>query len=187
MKTEILVAVISGFAVSLTTIVTVIVNARNSRRIEALKTALEQKKEKDNEVMKWLLSYQTDIIHQHLLSLKEFLTVVQYSKDRLRSILEIYDHMIIEERQAQLEAIRQSVIDKYAATRFYFDSTPYGGQAHLIKSKLLLIITKLLTGGKPDMSLKRLLIDEISMSQHELHKGMEREILQRYHTIQNKV
>jgi hypothetical protein len=187
MKTEIIVAMIAGLTAIVTAITTAILNTRNSRKIELLKTQLEQKQVKDNEVMKWLLSYKTDMIHQHLSSLKEFLTIVQYSKDRLRSIFDVYDNLFPEERKQQLQMIQQSVIDKYAQTRYHFDTTPYGEQAHSIKSRLLFIIAKLLSTDSRDQAFIHVLIEDISVKQNELHKGMEQEILQLYHSIQSTV
>lgn len=187
MKTEIIVAIIAALTAIITGITTIIVNTRNSRKIEILKIELEQKKAKDNEVMKWLLSFKTDRIHQHLSSLKEFLTVVQYSKDRLRSILDAYDSILPEERRQQLQTIQQAIIDKYALTRYYFDSTPYGEHAHFIKSHLLLMIIKLLSADSQDHAQIRSLTEEISLRQNELHKGMEEEIVQLYESIQTTV
>jgi len=187
METAIMVSLITGLTAISTAIITVIVNTRNSRKIETLKTELEQKKVKDNEIMKWLLSYKTDMIHQHLASLKEFLSVVQYSKDRLRSILQANGSMFPEEKKQQLQIIQQAIIDKYSITRYYFDNTPFGEQAHFIKSNLLLIITKLLSDNGTDNSLILSLIEEISVRQNKLRIGMEQEILQLYHSIQSTI
>lgn len=184
MKTEILVAIITGTAAIATAIATVIINTRNSRRIETLRSALEQKKEQDNEVMKWLLSHQTSMFNQHLVSLREFLSIVQHSKDQLRHLLDAADGILPDERKSQLHTIRKSIIDKYATTRYYFDTTPYGDQAHLIKSKLL-VISNLLLGGKRQYPEVCSLIHEVSVCQNELHKGMEKELLVRYRSIQN--
>ncbi|PWV55534.1 hypothetical protein [Chitinophaga sp. S165] len=187
MQTEILVAVIAAIAAVVTAITSAVINIRNSQKIELLKNELERKKVKDQEIMKWLISYKTDMVDQHLVSLKDFLTILQYSKDRLRNIFINYDSIISEERAGQLQNVQHAIIEKYSMTRYYFDNTVWGDLAHNIKSNLLSIIGELSSTNDLDRAMITSLIHDVSVKQNELHKGMEQEILQLYQSLQNSL
>jgi hypothetical protein len=77
MVTQVLIAIITGCVGLLTAVLTTFWTFLQSRKITNLKSELELKKEKDSQTFKFLLSYETDMINQYFIHLKEFLILTQ--------------------------------------------------------------------------------------------------------------
>jgi hypothetical protein len=183
-------AIIVAFISAITAIITAIISVKHARKqalaVEKLKAALEQERTEVNSLITWMVAYDTDMIHQYSLHAKEFLSEAQYAKDRLRDIADTFHNRFTVERINDLLSIKDAIITKYAGTRYYFDKTPYKESAHLIKSRLLLIIKEMLTAHVEVKTIYQW-IDDISAAQRELHMGMEAEIKQLCNDIRSKV
>lgn len=188
MNTAIVVALLGTF----TTLITAILVAWNTRKqsiaIAKLKARLGQENIEVNTVIAWLFAHNTDTIKQYRVSAKEFLSVVQYAKDRLRNIADTYDHWFPEERTQHLVEIQEMVITKYSATRYELDNnTICSYKAHRMKGLVLTVAEMLITPQYYGMEFIQECIMEVSARQLELREEVEKEIQQLCSVIRSKV
>jgi hypothetical protein len=113
METKVLIAIIAGSAGFLAAVSTSIWTYIQSKKITTLKNELELKKEKDSMKFKFLLSYETDVINQYFIHLREFLNISQLIKDQIRELIKEYDHSFKEELIHKLKASKSQIINQF--------------------------------------------------------------------------
>lgn len=113
-----------------------------------------------------------------------YITVVQHTKDSLRSYIHLSECMSKSKRLAILHELREKLTDCYSSSRAYFDSTPYGGHAHIVKSGLLNVILKLESGQPYDPIDLLDAINLISSDQQHFTQGMRHAVTQLQYTLQ---
>lgn len=116
--------------------------------------------------------------------LRKYISVVQRTKDQLRVHIYTFHNVSRNERMAALHQLREKLINSYSDYRPFFDNTPYGDHAHIVKRRLLNIILKiesLQTLNSEDL-LKA--INLVSTHQKQLTQGIRRSISQMQENLQ---
>jgi len=167
MNSSILIPVITGIIALITAVITSYWTYIQSKRIETLKRELEVQKETDSQIFKFLLSYETDKVNQILIALKEYLTLVQTSKDQIRDIGHNRNVYFGEESESKLIEIRKSIIEQYAKSVYYFNENDVGKNAHTIKNYFLEIIDDIMIEGCQSDQID-ILLKKISITQDQL-------------------
>jgi hypothetical protein len=156
-------------------------------KLEKIKMDLDLEKEKHLQLVKWLITYETNIMDQVHVNLKEYFKTTQHIKDQLREFVRFNEREVAEERNKSLLKLRDEIICKYSEARFYFEDTALNRSAHTIKGSFLVIIHMLLSDEPHETTHMTELIDLITIHQQELHKGMTTEINRLYQSLQTSV
>ncbi|SKA38393.1 hypothetical protein SAMN04488128_104425 [Chitinophaga eiseniae] len=116
--------------------------------------------------------------------LRKYITIVQRTKDQLRVHIYTSHNMSRSKQLAALHQLREKLLDHYADYRTLFDSTPYGGHAHIVKHGLLNVILKLesLQPYNPEDLLEA--INLISSDQEHLTQGIHRTVSRMQQNLQ---
>ncbi|WP_212004857.1 hypothetical protein [Chitinophaga sp. HK235] len=159
---------------SLTSVFTTIFNAFSKRKL----FQLQKKDARQKQVSDYLLNTSTAHINQLDNTLRQYISVVQRTKDQLRVFIYTSHNMSKKRKAATLHLLREELINCYSASRSYFDSTPYGGHAHLVKSGLLNIILELESSCEYDPENLLEAINLVTSDQDQLCKGLARSVHQ---------
>ncbi|MBC9909573.1 hypothetical protein [Chitinophaga varians] len=165
---------------SLTSIFRTVYEALTQRSLLKRKAQREQQRQ----VSSFIFHTHTSNITQLEEVLRKYIAVVQRTKDQLRTHIYIAHSMSKNKRMASLHQLRETLIESYADYRPFFDATPYGGHAHIIKSGLLNIILKLESSApcNPEDLLEA--INLVSADQEQLTKGIYRSVSQMQQHLQ---
>lgn len=186
MNSKILFAIITGLIGLITALATGIWTLIQSKKIEKLKTELELKKDKDTQIFKYFLSYETDTINQYFFHLKDFLIKTQAFKDQIREIIKNFDKYFPKELNEKLTDIKLSIIDQYSKSVFYFNKADPNKNAHTIKNLFIELIDSIISRDERDPHNINEQLSEISERQIQLQKVMEEEIEKLLDSIKNK-
>lgn len=186
MDSKILFAIITGAIGLVTALATSIWTLVQSKKIEKLKNELELKKEKDTQIFKYFLSYETDTINQYFIHLKDFLIKTQAFKDQIREITKNLDKYFPKERNEKLTEIKLSIIDQYSKSVFYFNKADPDKNAHTIKNLFIDLIDSIIPEDKIETNNIIEQLNEISKRQIQLQEVMGVEIEKLMDTIKNK-
>ena len=186
MDSKIIIAIATGSLGLITALITSFWTLLQSKKIEKLKNELDFKKEKDSQIFKYLLTFETDIINQYVINLRDFVKITQQLKDQLRDSLNKRNDFFFEELSVSLNTIKQSIINQYSISAYYFNQTDNEKNAHEIKNLFLSIIDKVLSNDTFDSDLITNQIKEISKRQEELQSNVDSEIKRRLHEIEMK-
>ena len=176
------VAMITGIIALITSLVTSYRSFYQSKKIETLKNDLEIKKENDTQILKFLLSYETDKINQNLLAIKDYLTTIQKIKDQLRYIVNNLDSFFKQDIVNNVVGLRNEVTDKYSSYVYFFNQSDTNKNAHTIKN-LFLKIFDLMMLSNIDIESINATISEITERQSDLQSDMNNEIEKLIHSI----
>lgn len=186
MDSKILFAIITGAIGLITALATGILTLVQSGKIEKLKNELELKKDKDTQIFKYFLSYETNTINQYFIHLKDFLIKTQAFKDQIREIAKNIDKYFPKELNEKLTEIKLSIIDQYSKSVFYFNKADPNKNAHTIKNLFIELIDSIITRDETESRNVNEQLNEISKRQIQLQKVMEEEIEKLLDTIKNK-
>ncbi len=186
MDIEILIAILTGGVGLITSIVISIFTFFQAKKIAKLKFELDLKKEKDNQVFKFILTFETDKVNQQFIHLRDFLRTTQILKDRLRGILKNKNDYIESELSEDLKELRETIIIQYSNSFYYLNQTDNNRYAHTIKNLFIKIVDSLGSHKKEEVDEANRLLNEISNNQIDLQKRMEIEIQKLINEIKNK-
>lgn len=134
MDAKILIALITGIIGLLTAILSSIISYCQSKKIAKLNHELETKKIKDEEIIKFLLTYDTQNINHSILHLKDYLKTSQYNKDKLKELINNCDKRFSDEIKKELLEIKNEIIEQYSKSVYYFNKADSEKYAHSIKN-----------------------------------------------------
>jgi hypothetical protein len=176
MDAKIQLAIFTGIIGLITAIVAGTMTFFQSRKIEKLKNELELQKDKDTQVFKYFLAYETDTINQYFIHLKDFLIKTQAHKDQLREIIKNGHKYFPKELNDNLTGIKQSLINEYSKSVFYFNKADTDRNAHTIKNLFIELIDSINSQDENSSHKLNEQLNEISIRQIQLQKIMEEEI-----------
>ncbi|QJB38259.1 hypothetical protein HF324_10435 [Chitinophaga oryzae] len=164
----------------ITSIFRTVYNAISKRRSFTRRIKSEQQQQVSN----FIFNLHTSNITQLEEVLRKYITIVQRTKDQLRVHIYTSHNMSRSKQLAALHQLREKLLDHYADYRTLFDSTPYGGHAHIVKHGLLNVILKLesLQPYNPEDLLEA--INLISADQEHLTRGIYRTVSQLQQNLQ---
>jgi hypothetical protein len=172
MDVQLLITIVTASTTLITAIAVALINYRNNKKIENIKSEIESKSKKDNEIFKFLLTYETENINQYLIALKEFLQKSQESKDKIKQLFS--NHTLIkEERKQKLEVIREEIIKVYSKNVYYFNLSDKKSIAHSVKNLLIELIDIINKVSTENFSNK---LSQISEGQKQLQVEVDKEI-----------
>lgn len=142
------------------------------------------KSKQQQQVSNFILHNQTSGITRLEEVLRNYISVIQRTKDQLRVHIYTSHHMSRTKQLMALHQLRKTLIDHYADYRSSFDSTPYGGHAHIVKHGLLNVILNLESQQpyNPEDLLEA--INLISSDQEQLTRGIHRTVSQMQQNLQ---
>lgn len=150
------------------------------------RSLLKRKTQRDQQlqVSSFIFNSHTSNITQLEEALRKYITVVQLTKDHLRTYIYTAHHMSKNKRMTSLYQLRENLIGCYADHRPFFDSTPYGGHAHIVKSGLLNVILKLESSSSfnPEDLLEA--INFLASDQEQMTRGIRRTVSQMQQDLQ---
>ncbi|RBL90195.1 hypothetical protein DF182_27400 [Chitinophaga flava] len=138
----------------------------------------QEKSEKNKLVSTYILNTSTTHINQLDETLRQYISIVQRIKDQLRVYIYTSHNMSRSRKLSALYQLREELINTYSGSRHYFDSTPYGGHAHIVKSSLLNIMLTLESSMEYNPEDLLDAINLISADQDLLSKGISRSVHQ---------
>jgi len=141
------------------------------RAIESLKRQLDLKKEVDNQVYKFLITFETDKINQSILSLREFLHVSQQAKDEVREISKKRASFFQQELEAKIAETKNSIQQQYSKSIYYFNLNDKHHYAHQIKNLLAEICDLIIAQQETEDSRPK--IEEVTRLQNLLQAEVE--------------
>jgi hypothetical protein len=186
METPVLIAIITGCAGLLTAVLTTFWTFLQSRKITNLKSELELKNDKDSQTFKFLLSYETDMINQYFIHLKEFLILSQFVKDQIREIIKEYDYSFKEELVDRLKVVKTQIINQFSKSIYYFNHADQHRHAHSIKSNLVIIIDMIIDADVIDNKLLVQKINNVTRMQVQLQEEVDSEIDKIISNVRNR-
>lgn len=184
MDALIIVALITSLTSVLTAVFTSIKLFRQNAQIELLKHELDLKKMSEGEIIKFLLTYETDKVNQSFIYLKDFLAVTQRLKDMVKDVLNHYDTYTPEDIYTRLAAGKMTIIDEYSKSIYYFNEIDENEYAHHLKNGFIEIFQLLLTNFNPEEVQAKLL--EITNGQKKLQQEVNKNIERLINAMQDR-
>lgn len=172
MKSESFVTLILALISLTASIVIALLNHRNNKKIESLKAEIDSKSKKDNEIFKFILSYETETLNQYLVALKELLQSSQEIKDKARQLLN--NHFIAKnEKEMKLELLKDDIIKRYSNNIYYLNLSDKEKLGHKLKNQLVDLLN---ATGSNSVENFNLIFQNVTSTQNDLQKEVHLEI-----------
>jgi hypothetical protein len=186
MDTKILIALITGSVGILTAILSSVLSYKQSKKIAKLNKELETKKVKDEEIIKFILTYDTQNINQSILHLKDYLKITQYNKDKIKELINNCEKSFSDELKQELTKIKNEIIEQYSKSVYYFNKVDTEKYAHSIKNIFCDIIDKLDSDVNSEKDQLFSMIKIISEKQYNLQLSIEHYVDEMLNKLKNQ-
>lgn len=171
---KITIAIVTGSIGLITAVITSFLAFLQSKRLEKLKSELDIRQEKDREIFKFFLTFETNQLNQSFIELRDFIKLTQFLKDQLRDLIKNREEYFENEFNENLESFKDDIIKQYSKSAYYFNKADQDRNAHTIKNLFVQTLDLLKSNSNIDRAYENL--KNISAKQDLLQTKMEIEL-----------
>ena len=175
MDVQILISIITGFLALVISVISIIYRFNYDLKLTNIREELDKKKQTDLEIIKFILSYETQKANEIVVCLKEYLTSTQILKDKLKQIAKLKSAITKKELELRLNELREFIINSYSKAIYFLDSNDVDRNAHSIKNTFL-EMTELLEEGVVNQNKFEACLNSINKKQDALRAAFNLEV-----------